>query len=689
MTAPKQRLPQRALVPLIAAVVLAGAGYWWLTHETTPTLEPQLPNRTATEVTEADRPAAADSQPATNAAPQIDRDRVEARLDHLDEAQGVKGRILGPGGQPAAGVAVHLLESAVNDPIRVFLMKQSGKFLPPTSSGTTASDGTFALGLRTPGKLYDLRVTSDGHPELNHRAIEIRANDWFDTGDLTLEAGHAVHGRVIDATTKAGLANARVFLQTSDQAQAMLPTPGRERGILATTDQTGRFSFATAPGSGIINLRAEAPGYATATLNNQPLDAGNRHFTLELTLGRPIAGIVVDEQGEPLSRIEVTAQGMSLKTPQTAKTTSAPDGTFHFDSLCLGPYQLVTASATHAEQKSGPVLAGETDVKLVLIQRPWVKLKVLSARGVPLKAFRISLKRYFPNNPLGIGNVPEFVDRNITAADFPASLDGDWAVVRGLPAGTFVFQIRERAHAKSLSESFTVRPGAPPAEVSAQLTTGATITGTVTDQGGRPVEGATVTTDMNHAPAGDNDFLKMLRSLAPDRHSTARAKTDDQGRFRLRKLAFAEYMVRVSHPDYCEGTATDLVLEKQDQVTDVGTLQLVRGTLIEGFTTVAGRAAGQIKVMLRAQQPDTRPQAPHLESQQRAATFFASGLSDNDGRFRILSRVPPGTYTVHAIRGSGSANPFEAVLDIRATEKTITVSPNQDRLQIDFNLPTR
>ena len=69
--------------------------------------------------------------------------------------------------------------------------------------------------------------------------------------------------------------------------------------------------------------------------------------------------------------------------------------------------------------------------------------------------------------------------------------------------------------------------------------------------------------------------------------------------------------------------------------------------------------------------------------------FAASTVSDNDGRYRLLKRVPPGRYKVVASRQSGDNNPFMVLLDMRETERFITLTAGQDRLKLDFDLPAR
>jgi uncharacterized GH25 family protein len=624
--------------------------------------------------------------------------RVEVKpLDtnsHTDAPQGVKGRVLQTNGAPAGKVPVYLMENSMNDPIKIFLQNKSGLRTPPTSSGLTADDGTFALGVLQPGKSYDLRVVSDDNPEINHQQIKVREDDWVDTGDLTLEVGLVVSGRVLEEATKAGVPNATVFLANSNEAHAMIATPGRERGIVALTDASGNFRFGNAPRQGLINLEVEAVGFASSQLQNQQLTPdGVNEYTLEVVRGQPIAGVVVDRDGKPLNGITLTASGLSAKTPQVATTASMADGTFVFESLREGPYQLVSNSTQYMETKTPPVMTGDMEVKVVLTPRAYAKLRVFGANKQPVKAYSLSLKRYFPNNALGIGNVPEFPDRRINPSDYPAEFGGEWAVVRGLPPGEFVFQIQDSQHAKSLSAPFKVTEGDAAAEVEAILTLGATITGTVIDDNGRPVAGATITTDMNGGFAADTGFFEIFRQFIPEKHSKASTKSDSQGRFRIAKLAFADYMVRIAHPDFCEGSALDLKLETEGQVVDVGTIQLSRGAIIEGVTTIGGFAAGQVKVSVQAPQTEVAPRAQPAPAGQAAPAprmmFSASVVSDNDGRFRLLKRVPPGVYDVTASRASGNNNPFEVLIDMKESKQQLVVSPGQDRIQLSFNLSKR
>ena len=68
--------------------------------------------------------------------------------------------------------------------------------------------------------------------------------------------------------------------------------------------------------------------------------------------------------------------------------------------------------------------------------------------------------------------------------------------------------------------------------------------------------------------------------------------------------------------------------------------------------------------------------------------FSAKVLSDGDGRFIMLKRVPPGTYKVTAARASADS-PFMALLDMKQSEQELVIAPGQERAVINFNLNSR
>ncbi|MEO6594599.1 MAG: carboxypeptidase regulatory-like domain-containing protein [Planctomycetota bacterium] len=681
----------RIVVPvLLLAAIVAGAAFFF-NQATDTSVTPTRGPEPAAVAPQEPKPA---SPPVTVTAPAV-QEQGRTQVTNAPNAalanlpQGVRGRVLLPDGAPAVGVAVHLLESAMQNPIKIFLDNKLGKITPPLASVQTADDGTFALGLRQAGNSIDLRVVSDDYPEISQQQLKVRDGDWYDTGDLRLEFGVVVQGKVVEEVSRAPVPQATVFLVGSHQSHAMSVTPGRERGIPITTDANGLFKFTNGPRLGLVNLTVEAMGYATSILLNQQLkvDALNE-FLIEVEPGQAIAGVTVDTDGRPIANVNVTANGLSTKTPQTATTASLADGTFEFKTLRRGPYHLMANSPSYSEAKAAMILSGDTAVKLVLGQRSAVRLKVLAANGSPVKSYRLSLKRYFAQNPLGIGNVPEFSDRTVNPSDYPAEYGGDFAAIRGLPPGEFRFQLEDSAHAKTLSPNFTVAEGGPEPEVIAQLTLGSSIMGTVVDDRGQPVAGAMVTTDLNGGIAADSGIFEVFRNMMPEKHSKAQTMTDGQGRFRINKLAFADYMVRITHANYCEGSAINIKLETEGQVFDTGVITLSLGAVVQGVTTVEGVPTGQVKVSVSMAMTEGLPAADPLAARPSRAFFNASVMSDGDGTFRLLKRVPPGTYKIVASRQS-SDNPFATLIDMKQTEQQLIVAPGQSLVEFSFNLPKR
>ncbi|MBL9079488.1 MAG: carboxypeptidase regulatory-like domain-containing protein [Planctomycetes bacterium] len=675
-------------VPLLLLAALVGGGAYLMLGQEHPAPRPVSAEPTPPkQVDPTPPPAPVVTTPPVTQEPL--RTEVEAdATSHGDAPQGVRGRVFTPDGQPAPGVEVLLVENVSRNAAELFLRAKMAQSAPPLASSKTREDGSFELGLLRAGQMCDLRVVSDRFPEKSIGRLSVREGDWFDAGEIRLEFGSLVQGRVVEEGTQLGIAGATVYLANATQAHAMLATPGRERGIAAQTDASGFFRFENAPAQGLVNLTVEALGYAASPVLNQPLKPQvPNEFLLQVVRGEPIAGVVVDPDGKPIAGATVTATGLSTKTPQNATATSGADGVFSFPSLRVGPYHLQTSMAGYLDAREPMVMTGETTVKLVLGQRGFMKLRVLASNGSPVKSYRVSLTRYFPNNPAGVGKVMDFPDRNVNPGDYPSEYNGEWAVVRGLPPGDFRMQVEDKAHAKTLSMPFTVVEGGATPEVTVQLTLGATIVGTVVDDRGKPVVDATVTTDMNSGPAADLGFLDIFRSMMPEKHTKSQTRTDAQGRFRINKLAFADYMVRVSHSNYCEGTAQNIKLETEGQVADCGVITLSMGALVEGRTTVAGAPTGQIQVTVSTPF-DERLQQKDASGKPMQVMFHSRAVSDGDGNYRLLKRVPPGTYKINASRQGGD-NPFFGMLDMKETEQQLVVAPGQDRIEINFNLSPR
>jgi hypothetical protein len=104
------------------------------------------------------------------------------------------------------------------------------------------------------------------------------------------------------------------------------------------------------------------------------------------------------------------------------------------------------------------------------------------------------------------------------------------------------------------------------------------------------------------------------------------------------------------------------------------------GSAITGFARADGRIAGQMKVVL------TTPQTAPADKSLRLET-----VTDGEGRYRFTRRIPPGSYELRAaVVGTTSPDSeiFQQLLQLKRSSTTFIVSPGQDVVERDVNVPS-
>jgi hypothetical protein len=144
-------------------------------------------------------------------------------------------------------------------------------------------------------------------------------------------------------------------------------------------------------------------------------------------------------------------------------------------------------------------------------------------------------------------------------------------------------------------------------------------------------------------------------------------------------------MIRVSHPDFCEGTSLDIGVANEGEERDVGDIQLRKGALVEGLCRVGGRGTGQVKVMIG---PPTGYK-PEIDAQGKpigGMMFTATAISDGEGLYRFTKRVPPGNYKIHAFKEAGNDDVFGRFKQMKETERPLVIAPGQDVVTQQFDI---
>lgn len=206
--------------------------------------------------------------------------------------------------------------------------------------------------------------------------LPFRASTWFccclpfvahaQTAPTAPEPSGVISGLVIDAHTNKPLRRAIVTLSTVET---------RPQDAVAWTDANGRFSFGYLS-LGRYQLRASKEAYQTEAYGAKPsgrpgaiiqLAAGQvrSDFVFRLQLMSSISGIVLDEDGDPLSDAHVVAmrpgfQRQKRKLLPGPATSTDSYGRYRLTGLAPGKYAVVVASVNRPALKMHPeVSAGQ------------------------------------------------------------------------------------------------------------------------------------------------------------------------------------------------------------------------------------------------------------------------------------------------------------------------------------------
>jgi hypothetical protein len=179
-----------------------------------------------------------------------------------------------------------------------------------------------------------------------------------------------VAGTVLDAATATPIDGAVVHIS---------PASGTAPAPLQLTDAKGRYLFPNLP-AGSYSIRASKTGYLDGAYGADPdsgiavmpvvIESGGRFLDGRIAIGKPsaIAGMVVDEAGEPMVNVFVRALRvvMLAGVPQLAsgRVVSTDDrGAYRLNGLVPGRYivSLPSVSASAPASRTGDILRASRD----------------------------------------------------------------------------------------------------------------------------------------------------------------------------------------------------------------------------------------------------------------------------------------------------------------------------------------
>jgi hypothetical protein len=300
---------------LLAVVLFAciGAATWWLLRDeavASPpvTAVPPAPEPAAPPVVATAPPAAnardAAATPAADAAPAVERTAVATRDATRPECT-VRGRAVDADGRPLAGVNASLTGWGANSQRTAAWARDNPEPERIDLKLLTGDDGVFAFRCWPPPPFqFSLRLQGAGVATWGQRWSELAPGSTTDLGDVKVERGTLLRGRVVDA---AGAPVSSVEVRIEGKVRT---ANGPVRFAGARTGDDGAFatSWALAAGEytlGIDNQIIERPEKVTL--------AGEPELVIDVVLKRidpadSISGVVVDDAGAPVRGVTVMPQ---------------------------------------------------------------------------------------------------------------------------------------------------------------------------------------------------------------------------------------------------------------------------------------------------------------------------------------------------------------------------------------------
>jgi len=488
-----------------------------------------------------------------------------------------------------------------------------------------APDGRFQIDDVPAGK-WMVVVEAKGYQAGRAAGIVVEEATITDGVEVRVAPGNVLKGRVTDARTGRGIAEASVFVR--DAAGPAVPYMSVVEGLL--TDVDGRFEAeGLAPGK--VTVSVSHPDYTGRTASAE-LKEGGGNVEVALERGGSLAGVVLSESRQPVPGADVTlgggaGGGRRFGGEESAATDAS--GRFRFEHLAPGRY---TLKADVPGQSTEPV-------ETVLVEgQPAADVTLVLAGGATIRGVVSGL----PDALRGAVLVNASGPRDFWASARTGS-DGRFELT-GAPAGTISLRARAgdliAGSTRSATGSVVIAEGQKEAEAEVVFEGNGTLSGRVT-RGGQGVAGARV-------------------SLGGGRGgSPAWGVTDESGSYRIEGIESGDYTVTAQGAPGSGGQGvTRRVRVDGDARLDVE-LPLARlyGLVVDGATK---QPLADVRVSaVRDAGEGSRP---------------GGATTDTSGRF-FVDDVEEGAYTLTLRRAGyqeakGSASATEAGGDAGTIEMT-------------------
>ena len=407
----------------------------------------------------------------------------------------VRGRVVGPGGRPVPGAAIH----EVRDPARREALARALADQEPAAR--SSASGNFALSERPEGVPTSLLVLAEGFRPAAVRGVRPPTAEPL---VVTLEEAFTLRGRVLGADGEP-IAEAEVYFLWQDalpEEEAGLPV-GPSLAWSERTDLDGRFVLEGLPrGKAEISIVADG----NVPLESEPVSLPGPDPAAELTFvlerGALLEGWVATSDGQAVRGAKVVVGSVAALTDD--------EGFYALAGAAPGSVEIELVHPHYARvRKRQDLVAGANRLDFELPAGQEVSGRVVDERGTPVVGARVHLR-----------SASRFERREYRARSLD---DGDFRLAP-VADGSYVLGAAGGGYPHATSSDAVVVAGEPVADLEVVLARGADLVGRVVGL--------------------EREELWSLEVEAKDAGGESRAaELDLTGHYALRNLALGSWQV--------------------------------------------------------------------------------------------------------------------------------------------------
>jgi hypothetical protein len=614
------RLPQAAALIAVSGLLAVGVALLLnLDPQGAPSVGPTTPETAARPAEGTQSPAL--EAPSTRAEDEVstpggERSAVGASeagdpdTEEEDGRPGLRGRVVGPFGQPVPGARVFAAPAGLVAAIDTLGDESPWGFRRDgTESGP---DGRFEVGLSGGGKEVQVAVRAAGFAPLRIRRT-FTGERPFDFGDLVLETTVFLSGHVLD-TSGRGVADAELHAAPAAEEGLVVILQGTQGTLVGTTDTSGAFELDELA-AGRYSIEVRHPDHPSERFEGVTEAPGEVLGGIVVTLerGESVSGTV---QGIPdgthpeyivhAGHTGVGGIGFGPGGPDIGRVASVEsDGSFHLRGLHAGRdvgLRVLESEgvAPFGKACSETVLArgGDSGVVLSLRQGLTLTFRVVEAGGgAAVSDFEVDVGAPWPEavrdaDGKRLTHHPDGIFRH-DGLDLQAGVDS--VVVR---VGSDDHLPWERT--VPLPEGWEIDLG------TVRLVPAPLVRVRVVDaETGDAVGGARVSLTAREPVGGDEGMFGAAGAFFNE-SETRRGRTDDEGRVALAAVSDGACLLEATHKSYADHPGEEIgpVLGGAGHV-----MRLSRGGRVEVLVVEAdGQPRAGARVRHRG--PSSEPGAP-------------------------------------------------------------------------------